>query len=206
MAFTRTRFSAQSSASALVISSTPPFAAQYGTDRRSPTCPATEVMLITDPPPFAAIQPPRCLQHRNTPVRFTETMFDQSVQPGLLDAPIDRVDAGVVHQHVDPPMRRQRRVAQRQHVVLARDVGDLRHRVLADRGDRILQRRLGAAGQHHLGTGRRQRLGDAASDAAAAAGHHRDQPGQVERAAHQFGPWRMIFCAMLQRCTSDGPS
>src|SRR6185437_11356831 len=59
---------AQSSASALLSNSTPPFEAQYGTDRGRPPCPATELTLITDPPSWIA--PPIYLQHRNKPVRL----------------------------------------------------------------------------------------------------------------------------------------
>src|SRR5581483_6004106 len=74
--FTRTPRFAQSSASALVSISTPPFDAQYGTERGNPPCPATELTLITEPP--APIAPPRCLQHRNTPVRLISMMCRQS--------------------------------------------------------------------------------------------------------------------------------
>ena len=49
--FTRTPRFAQSSASALVSISTPPLEAQYGTERSSPTCPATELILMIEPPP-----------------------------------------------------------------------------------------------------------------------------------------------------------
>ena len=49
-------------------------------------------------------------------------------------------------------------------------------------------------------------LGHTAPDASTGAGDDANLACQVEIAAHQLAPSRLIFCARLQRCTSDGPS
>ena len=67
IAFTRTPFDAQSNAKARTINSTPPFVTQYGTDFRNPTCPATELMQTTDPPPAPAITPPDTCNTKTPP-------------------------------------------------------------------------------------------------------------------------------------------
>ena len=103
--------------------------------------------------------------------------------------------AGVADQDVDSAERPQDGVAQGEHIILDRDVGDVGHRVAPDFGTHGLQRRGGAAADDDRSAMRRQPHRHGTADAAATAGDDSDQAGQVEG-----GQW---FDPRLTRCLAN---
>ena len=82
----------------------------------------------------------------------------------------------------------------------------MNERKVADRRGRFLQSRARPPGQHDIGAMLSQSLGHTAPDASAGTGDDAHLAAEIEIRTHQLAPSRLIFCARLQRCTSDGPS
>ena len=87
---------------ALVITTTPPFAAQYATARSPPWMPHPEAWWMITPRPCAIIVGNAYLLISHAPLRLESTVasHSSSVQSTALCA---IVDAGVVEQDVEPP-------------------------------------------------------------------------------------------------------